>query len=89
MIYLEKLASERAGELDQIEPRALALRKCLAKLSADDRELLDRVYSDRDSVDGIAAELGKATQTIYNRLHKLRRQLMDCIERNLNKMEKA
>ena len=86
---LEKLASERAGDLDQIEPRALALRHCLAKLSADDRELLDRVYSDRDSVDGIAAELGKATQTIYNQLHKLRRQLMDCIERNLYKMEKA
>ena len=81
---LEKLANERARDMVEVEPRALALRKCLAKLGREERELIDRIYQDRDAVDKVAEERGKATQTIYNRLYKLRRQLLACIERNLN-----
>ena len=86
---LEKLAHERAEDVRQVQPRVAALRGCLDKLSADDRELLGRIYDDRDAVGEIAEETGRAAQTIYNRLYKLRQQLLACIERNLNRAEEA
>ena len=84
---LEKLAHERAEDVRQVQPRVVALRGCLDKMKADDRELLGRIYDDRDAVGEIAEETGRAAQTIYNRLYKLRQQLLACIERNLNQVE--
>lgn len=81
---VENLAAERERESDASEARFAALGHCLGKLDGTNRALLEAAYADReDSVIALAARLGRAPQTLYNRLNLLRRQLAECIERRM------
>jgi len=81
---VENLAAEREREPDAADSRLAALSHCLAGLDASGRALLEAAYSDgEDSVVSLAARLGRAPQTLYNRLNLLRRQLADCVERRM------
>ena len=76
---LERLAQERAATLATRDARATVLQSCLEALGAAERELVRRVYADEDSIRALAAESGKAAQTLYNRLNQIRRRLFDCV----------
>lgn len=76
---LERLAEERPATLAARDERVAALDGCLRKLDAAERELVRRAYADETSVRALAAESGKAAQTLYNRLHQIRRKLFDCV----------
>lgn len=81
---VENLAAEREREPDVSEARFAALSQCLAKLDVPSRALLEAAYSEEgDGVIALAAKLGRAPQTLYNRLNLLRRQLAECIERRV------
>lgn len=81
---VENLAAERERDSDASEARFDALGHCLGKLDGTNRALLEAAYADReDSVIALAARLGRAPQTLYNRLNLLRRQLAECIERRM------
>lgn len=76
---LERLAEERAATLASRDERVAALEDCLKKLDPPERDLLRRAYGDEASVRALAAESGKAAQTLYNRLNQLRRRLFECV----------
>jgi RNA polymerase sigma-70 factor (ECF subfamily) len=76
---LERLAQERPATLATRDERIAALEGCLQKLDAAERELVRRAYGDDVAVRALAAEKGKAAQTLYNRLHQIRRQLFECV----------
>lgn len=69
------------------EDRREALASCLEKLARDDRSLLNRHYGESISATGLADSLGLTTNAIYIRLHRIRRNLLACIERTLTRQE--
>lgn len=80
---IKQLADERGESLKQSDRRFPALQVCLQKLQHKDRKLLEQVYRNSESIQKISADLGRAVQSIYNRLNLLRRQLADCIEHHV------
>ena len=84
---IELLAEERVEHSDVLESRRRALRYCLEKLSAALRELLIRRYRDKQPVTEMAAESGEKVQSLYKRLSRTRRNLMECVTRKLAEEE--
>lgn len=80
---MQTLADERAGDLAQIEPRHEALEKCLSDLDASARQLVEAAYLEEGSLAALAERLGRAPQTLYNKLNLIRRALAECVTRRL------
>jgi len=78
---MDVLLAERVADLPAQDTRIDALRECLAKLDDGARKLLEAAYLDGTSIGAIASQLGRAPQTLYNRLNTLRRLLAECIDR--------
>ena len=80
---LDVLAAERVPDLAHHAARMEALEHCLGQLDEPGRALVEAAYFEEGSVLALAARLGRAPQTLYNRLNHLRRQLAGCIEQRL------
>jgi RNA polymerase sigma-70 factor (ECF subfamily) len=76
------LAREDAPRLDDApaDDRLDLLRRCLGRLGAAARELVDLRYREGIPLDDLAARSGIAPGTLAVRLHRLRRSLRACIE---------
>jgi RNA polymerase sigma-70 factor (ECF subfamily) len=79
---LELLAHERLTDLPAQDRRIDALHDCLTKLDDSGRKLLEAAYVDRSNIGQLATRLGRAPQTLYNKLNLLRRLLAECIEQH-------
>lgn len=68
---------------EESERRRVALRHCLAALGDRQREWLRLRYEDGLGVGEIAASKSTTASTVSVTLHRLRRKLLECIERRL------
>lgn len=59
--------------------RMATLESCIKKLTSRNQELVQQVYSNGIGIEEIANTLNRATQTVYNRLSIIRRELTDCV----------
>ena len=82
--YLAERQAERAPEVSQ---RALLLKKCLEKLPAEQRGLVEQRYAPDGSVDGIAQATGKTAGAISQTLFRIRQVLLTCVELKLTLKE--
>jgi RNA polymerase sigma-70 factor, ECF subfamily len=57
------------------------LRRCLAQLTATDRELIGHRYSSKATCESIAAAMGRPVRWVYNALARIREELLECILR--------
>ena len=80
---LQTLADKRLNTEQRSQHRRLALVECLKRLGEHDRELITQVYEEDQSIKDLAAQRGRAVQTVYNRLHRIRRRLLECVDRRL------
>ncbi len=80
---VETLAAERVADLAHTDERQTALESCLQKLDAAGRALVEAAYSDQGTLADLAARLGRAPQTLYNRLNLIRRSLAACVTTRL------
>jgi RNA polymerase sigma-70 factor, ECF subfamily len=80
---LDTLAAERLDDLRHLDERFDALKHCVGKLDAANRRLVEAVYGDDADIGSLAAQLGRAPQTLYNRLNAIRHALAGCVERRL------
>ncbi|MGA0845873.1 MAG: sigma-70 family RNA polymerase sigma factor [Luteolibacter sp.] len=80
---IEKMSPSFEFEPNELEERHLALRKCLAKLRPQDRELLHHRYATPDSLHGYAKKTRRSTGTLKAVLFNLRAALRKCIEREM------
>ena len=80
---LNTLAAERLDDLQHLDERFDALEHCVGKLDAANRKLVEAVYGEDADIVAMAAQIGRAPQTLYNRLNVIRRALADCVERRL------
>jgi RNA polymerase sigma-70 factor (ECF subfamily) len=80
---LSVVASESLQVGETLESRIDALRGCLNKMSAADREVLMQRYRTGGRVSEIAELLGKTPNAVSAMLHRLRSSLMDCVQKKL------
>ena len=80
---MERLAEERVADLDHREARLAAVDRCIEELGDTDRELVREFYLNKTEVAALAERLGRAPQTLYNKLNTLRRLLAECMKRRL------
>ena len=57
------------------------LRRCIAQLTARDRDLLRQRYSSMATCQTIAEAVGQPVRWVYNALNRIRRELLDCMTR--------
>lgn len=76
---VRKLADDRIDWSRHENDRVDALEDCLSMLKSDDRKLLTDIYGHGKSPADLSVELQKSVQTIYNRVSKIRRRLLNCM----------
>ena len=85
---LEKtFAEELAGQSEEVRQRHEALKVCLQKLRAVDRDLLLHRYASDRSLNEFAESAGRSVGGLKVTLHRLRSALLACIERTLSSGE--
>ncbi len=80
--YLAERQEERAEGADA---RLAALRKCVAKLPDNQRELVEERYKPGASVQEIARDQGKTEGAISQALLRIRTSLQACVEKKMLK----
>lgn len=86
---LQVLAEERLKDVPEVDARHQALDQCLHELDSPSRKLLEAAYLEEGSVIKLAEKLGRAPQTLYNKLNSLRKLLFHCVENRLQKEGEA
>jgi RNA polymerase sigma-70 factor (ECF subfamily) len=82
---IQLLAEEAAADSAAFETRQHALATCLQKLPPVQRELIARRYEPESSVGAMAESLGITPKALSDRLRRIRRALLDCIQQTLAK----
>jgi RNA polymerase sigma-70 factor, ECF subfamily len=78
---LQALATERAGFDASTAGREQILKECVERLTDDDRLLLRQRYDQKTPLRQVAADCGVEPAHLYKRLGRIRRTLVDCIDR--------
>jgi RNA polymerase sigma-70 factor (ECF subfamily) len=78
------LADDSAGQRDELEPRREALLRCIEKLPALSRQLLEQRYTSGLSVQEIAKRTNRSVHTLYKSMQKIRNWLLRCIAKTLD-----
>jgi RNA polymerase sigma-70 factor (ECF subfamily) len=80
---LEKLAVEACDDKLVRGMPLQALENCLGKLSEIDRSLIRRRYQPGATVHQLATEVGRTANSVSKSLGRIRRVLLECIDRTL------
>ncbi|MBX3434524.1 MAG: sigma-70 family RNA polymerase sigma factor [Pirellulales bacterium] len=78
-LYSASVATEDGDS----ETRLEALKGCLAKLSDADRSLVFRCYGAGLPIKEVAQQQGRSANALYAALHRIRRNLLECVKRTL------
>ncbi len=78
-----QLSCSKLQELEDSQDTTRHLSVCLEQLAVTERELVEVIYSGERTVKEFAESTGQALQTLYNKLGRIRRQLLDCIRRKM------
>jgi len=78
---LELLAEERAQLEPHLDERLGALESCLAKLPAEDRQMMTFRYQTRHSTEELMERLAMSRRTLFRNLERVRRRLAECVTR--------
>jgi RNA polymerase sigma-70 factor (ECF subfamily) len=76
---VDHLAEARIDKTERVE----ALNHCLAKLSPNNREMIQLRYKQDKTVEDISADTGRSVHAIYKALNRTHVQLMRCVKTNL------
>ena len=80
---IERLADAAVENISQQNSERHAVESCLAKMAEDQRRLVLSVHSPGQSIATIAAETGQQARRLYTRVNVLRKQLLDCVQRQV------
>lgn len=82
--FLETVSREALERSDELEDRRNALIECLEKLRPRDRELIEQRYAPGEKGKHLAEQIGRPANSVYQSLGRIRRSLMECIQRRLS-----
>jgi RNA polymerase sigma-70 factor (ECF subfamily) len=77
------LVDEAVADEPAFEARRNALASCLQKLRPEQRQLIARRYEPEASVTALAAAGGVTAKVLSDRLRRIRRALLECIQRTI------
>ena len=80
---MARLADEAAEEVDDRRAENVALEMCLKKLPADLREFVTLAYTPGTSTKELAERAGVKPGSFYMRLNRVRKTLLNCVERTM------
>ncbi len=83
MLEILSEESESAIREDRWIKREKALDGCVEKLTEDHRDILEMRYRDEFSIERISHRSERTEGAIYRLLSRLRKNLYDCIEKEL------
>lgn len=87
LVFSEELAVQFAedpsDEPDELDAAHRALQSCLTKLRDIDRELLQKRYAEKITLDAYASQLDRSPGTLKARLFKIRAALRRCIDKEM------
>ena len=81
--FIEKVSEEALADAPDLEERRKALINCLKKLRAKDRELIQMRYAPGENGIALAKGVGRPVNSVYQSLGRIRRTLLECINRQL------
>ncbi|MFN4258744.1 MAG: sigma-70 family RNA polymerase sigma factor [Gemmataceae bacterium] len=81
--FIEAVAEEAAATAEHLEERAAALARCIDRLPARHRELLQLRYSEGLSIEAIAGRAARTVDAVYRALSRIRQTLHECVTRTL------
>lgn len=81
--FVDALARDPAFASDDWERRKLALEACLAKLRPEDRDLIRQRYQPGIHGKDLAEDLSRPANSVYQSLGRIRRSLLECIQRRI------
>lgn len=84
--FLDVVAKESDSQLADPEPERQALELCIQRLPARDRELIRERYQPGASGKELASDLGRPANSVYQSLGRIRRVLLECIQRRIAEM---
>lgn len=85
--FVQAVADEVLERADELELRRSALETCLTKLRPSDRNLIKQRYQPGERGKNLAEELGRPANSVYQSLGRIRRTLLECINRTLSAVE--
>jgi RNA polymerase sigma-70 factor (ECF subfamily) len=80
---LESVAATSAKMHDELDQRHAALANCLQKLPAREREFVLARYQPDGTVEQAAKQSGRSLVAAYKALGRIRKLLLDCVNRQL------
>lgn len=80
---VELLAADWDTVESQHDARILALEQCVEELPENSRSLLNDRYRDANSLQDVAARDGTTPNALYKTLQRIRKALLDCVNRKL------
>lgn len=86
---LEQIADERQASEELLDRRARALQACIERLGDRDRELLRVRYEEAGNMIQAAEQLHRPANTVYKAMNRIRRSLVECINRRLATEERS
>ncbi|MEM9157951.1 MAG: sigma-70 family RNA polymerase sigma factor [Verrucomicrobiota bacterium] len=84
---VEQLCEEGLSESDLRAKRIEQLETCLRKLPRERREFVMEAYAPGASIKEMAEKRGKKPDALYQLLKRIRRELENCVDRQLNQGE--
>lgn len=85
---VEQLAAQASSYADE-DSLVDKLRRCLAKLTAVDRQVIECRYSTLATCESIAQALGRPIRWVYKALGRIRQELSECIAHESKEEETA
>ncbi len=87
---LMELIRDELNDYDEaLETQRERLSACIDKLPPRDQELLRLRYWHTASIGDLSAQLGRKADALYKSLQRIRRSLLDCIERESRRVGHA
>jgi RNA polymerase sigma-70 factor (ECF subfamily) len=88
-LVMERIASARIARSDLLEKRRLAMDDCAAKLSSEDRKIIEHYYyQGKKTAAEVAGELNRPTNTVFKALIRIRAALHRCIDETVSSEER-
>ena len=81
--FIEQIGESALADADLLEERRDALIDCLGKLREKDRELVQNRYAPGETGKNLASRIGRPVNSVYQSLGRIRRTLLECVDRRL------
>lgn len=84
---LTRVAQVQSGGSELLELQREILQDCVNKLTAEERHFLFDCYSHSSTLAKYARDIGMSIGTVYSKVKRLRRRLLECVQRTLRRGE--